>query len=232
VTTAQLLSNESSDGLAGSLAPLAATAHRNHRPLRVDEMNAISCGGVRGVSDTYASALWVLDSLFALARAGVDGVNLHSPPRSVNQIFTFRQARGGWEAHVSPVYYGMLMFARATPPGSRLLRISGSAVAGLATWATRGADGKTRVVLINKSARVSRRVEVTQPSAASSATVELLRAPDIAAKGGITLGGQSYGLKTTTGLLAGTPTTTTVKPAQHRFSVQLPAGSAALVTVS
>jgi Glycosyl hydrolase family 79 C-terminal beta domain len=232
VTTGQLLSSESSDGLAGMLAPLAATAHRHHRPLQVDEMNAVSCGGVRGVSDTYASALWVLDSLFALARAGVDGVNLHSPPRSINQIFTFRQAKDVWEAHVAPVYYGMLMFARATPPGSRLLRISGSAVAGLATWATRGSDGKTRVVLINKSARQSRHVEVPQPSTASSATVELLRARDIAAKGGITLGGQSFGAQTTTGLLAGTPTTTTVKPAQHRFSVQLPAGSAALLTVS
>ncbi len=37
---------------------------------RVDEMNAITCAGTPGVSDTFASALWVLNALFAMDRAG------------------------------------------------------------------------------------------------------------------------------------------------------------------
>ncbi len=152
VTIGQLMSNASSNGLAKRLAPLAASAHRHHVPLRVDEINAISCGGVRGVSDTYAAALWSLDAMFALARAGVDGVNIHTPPRSINQMITFRDDNGAWSAHVAPVYYGLLMFAEATPPGSRLVRVSGTAAPGLSTWATLGPDGTVRVVLINKSA--------------------------------------------------------------------------------
>ena len=30
------------------------------------------------MSDSYASAVWVLDALFQMARVGVDGVNIHS----------------------------------------------------------------------------------------------------------------------------------------------------------
>ena len=45
-------------------------------------MNSVACGGKAGVSDTFASALWALDALFAVARSGADGVNLHMFPRA------------------------------------------------------------------------------------------------------------------------------------------------------
>jgi hypothetical protein len=232
VTIAQLLSNASSVGLAASLAPEVSAAHRHHLPLRIDEMNSVSCGGERGVSDTYASALWVIDSLFALARAGVDGVNIHTPPRSINQMFAFSQVKGAWQASVHPVYYGMLMFAQATPPGSKLIRISGGSAPDLSTWATRALDGSTRVVLINKDARDSRSVAVRAPAGARPATIELLRASSIGAKYGIMLGGQSFGAETRTGALAGAPANATVKPADGRYTFDLPAASAALLTIS
>lgn len=73
------------------------------------------------MSDTFASALWVLDTLFNMARVGVDGVNIHTFRKAVYQPFSFTHSRGGWRAHVEPMYYGMLMFARAAPTGSRLL---------------------------------------------------------------------------------------------------------------
>ena len=41
-------------GRAGEMAAFPSDAP----PLRVDELNGISCGGYRGVSDTFASALW------------------------------------------------------------------------------------------------------------------------------------------------------------------------------
>ncbi len=31
-------------------------------------MNSVACGGKAGVSDTFASALWALDALVAVAR--------------------------------------------------------------------------------------------------------------------------------------------------------------------
>ena len=230
VTIAQVLSNTSSEGLASALAPEVSAAHRHHLPLRIDEMNSVSCGGARGVSDTYASALWALDTLFALARAGVDGVNIHTPPRSINEMFAFSRVKGAWQASVHPIYYGMLMFAQATPPGSRLLQVSGGVAPGLSTWATRGRDGKTRVVAINKSTGTSRFLAVRAPAHATAATIELLRAPSIAASAGITVGGQSFGAETRTGALAATPPANTIDPAHGIYTFKLPAGSAALLT--
>jgi hypothetical protein len=232
VTIGELLADSSSDGLAARVAPLAAVAHRHHVPLRLDEINSVSCGGQRGVSDTYATALWSLDTMFALARAGIDGVNIHTPPHSINQMFTVSQVNGTWEVYVHPNYYGLLMFARATPPGSRLLRISGSGGAGLSTWATIGADRTRRVVVINKQTAGSRVVEISAPAGAGSATLELMRAPAITSKTGITIGGQGFGAQTSTGELAGTPQTTTVKPSKGRYTFTLPAASAALLTVA
>jgi hypothetical protein len=232
VTIGELLANSSSDGLATDVAPLAAIAHAHHAPLRIDEINAVSCGGQRGVSDTYATALWSLDALFALAHAGVDGVNIHTPPRSNNQMFTITQTNGVWEVYVHPVYYGMLMFAQATPPGSRLERISGTSAAGLSSWATLGLDGRTRVVVINKNTGSSRSVSVKAPAGDSTATLELMHAPSVTAKVGITLGGLGFGAQTSTGQLAGTPQTTALKPARHAYTFNLPPASAALLTIS
>jgi hypothetical protein len=232
VTIGQLLASSSSGGLATELAPVAAIAHRHHVPLRVDEINSVTCGGEPGVSDTYATALWSLDTLFALARAGVDGVNIHTPPRSTNQMFTISQVNGTWEVYVHPNYYGLLMFAQATPPGSRLLRVSGSAAARVSTWATRGRDGKTRVVVINKSTRNPRPVAIKAPAGATTATMELMRAPSITAKTGITIGGRGFGAQTSTGEPAGTPQTPTLERVRHAYRFKLPPASAALVTIS
>ena len=70
------------------------------------------------------SALWALDALFELPPVGVDRVNIHSYPGATYELFTFAREHGSWRAFVEPEYYGMLMFAQAPPPGSRLLGIS------------------------------------------------------------------------------------------------------------
>ena len=48
VTIGQLLAGSSSEGLAARIAPLAAIAHRHRVPLRIDEINSVSCGGEAG----------------------------------------------------------------------------------------------------------------------------------------------------------------------------------------
>jgi hypothetical protein len=232
VTIGELLADSASKGLAAQMGPVAAAAHRHHVPLRIDEMNSVTCGGEPGVSDTYANALWSLDTLFALARAGIDGVNIHTPPGKINQMFTVTRANGTWEVHVQPTYYGLLMFAQATPPGSRLLRTFGPSGGGLSTWATLATDGTTRVVVINKSTSSARAVAIRTPTRAATATLEMMRAPSISAKTGITIGGQGFGAQTSTGQLAGGPQTRTLKQARHAYSFKLPPATAALVTIS
>jgi hypothetical protein len=232
VTIAELLSETSSLGLADSVVPYVGIAHAYGRPLRIDEMNSVSCGGESGVSNTFASALWSLDTLFAMASVGVDGVNVHTVPNSVNELFAFKLRNGEWQGDVHPDYYGLLMFAQAAPAGSRLLKLSGTTQGTLRAWATRAPDRHVRVVLINTAKARAQLVAVRVPSAAGPAALERLTAPAVSAESGVTIGGQSFGSATSTGLLAGTAHLAAVSPADGAYRVRLPAASAAMLTLS
>ena len=58
----------SRDQLAGLEGDIAGARGRGDG-FRVDEMGTVSCSGLRGVSNSMASALWVLDALFSMDRA-------------------------------------------------------------------------------------------------------------------------------------------------------------------
>jgi Glycosyl hydrolase family 79 C-terminal beta domain len=224
-----LLSDYATTGLAASLTRWVAIAHRGHRELRVDELNSVACRGKPGVSDTFASALWATDALFALAHAGVDGVDMHTLPDAAYELFAFHQAGGRWQAAVRPIYYGLQLFAQAAPAGARLVSLGRHGHApGVSTWATRAPDGTVRVVVINKDPGHNRTVAIRLPGAAH-ASVERLLAPSVSAGSGITLGGRSFGGETTTGVL-GAPRTKPLTVTGGRVKLSVPRGSAALVT--
>jgi hypothetical protein len=232
VTPAELLAESSTRGVAASLAPEVAAARRAGHPLRIDETNSISCGGERGVSNTFASALWALDALFATANAGVSGVNVHTVPNAVNQLFSFQDGAAGWTGSVEPDYYGLLMFAQAAPAGAHLLSLSGTTTGVVRAWASQSPDGTDRVVVINTSARgAAVPFGVTVPGATATATLEALSAPNLTATAGITLGGQSFGASTATGLLTGALATPSVSPTNGGYSFDVPPASAVLLTV-
>jgi hypothetical protein len=230
-TIARLLSTASSAGLAQSVARAAALAHAHDARFRVDELNSASCRGQKGVSNTFASALWVLDALFNMARVNVDGVNIHTLPASVYHPFVLARTGSVWRWTVDPLYYGMLMFVRAAPPGSHLLSISGSVAPQIRTWATRALNGQTRVVLINQSRQESKYVSVRVPGARSTAGLTGLRAPSVGATGGITLGGQSFGAVTKTGRLTGNRQRIAVASINDTYVVKLAPASAAMLTL-
>jgi hypothetical protein len=228
-TVAGLLSNAASPGLADGLAPSIAVAHRRGLKMRIDELNTVSCGAAPRVSGTFASALWVLDTLFELTRAGADGVNIHTFPGAGYELFKLSQASGRWQASVAPEYYGLLMFAQAAPPGSRLLRI-GSATGPVKVWATRSPDGTIRVVTINKDTARAHVVSLPAGDVSGAASLERLEAPNAAAATGVTLGGQSFGSKTDTGSLPQPSKAVVQRSADGSYVISVPAASAALLT--
>lgn len=229
-TVAHLLAPRSSRGLANSVAPSVALAHRHRLELRVDEMNSMSCGQGRSAASEFASALWSVDALFEMARVGVDGVNFFSTPRAPAQLFVFKHVGGHATASVQPVYYGLMMFAQAAPPGSRLLHVSGLNP-GLKVWATRGPDRRIRILAINEDSVEVRTVSLRVPGARAAGSLSRLRAPRLDATRGITLGGQTFGSETRTGELGGQPTVIRVVPRGGRYRVTVPPGSAALLTL-
>ena len=227
-TVSHLLAPQATTGLADGVAVAVALAHSRQEPVRVDEMNTDSCGAAPGVSNAFVSALWALDALFEMARVGVDGVNLHTYPGATYELFKITHTARKWRAWVSPEYYGLLMFAQAAPPGSRLISTTTTNAQGVTVWATRGRKGRVRVVLINGSP--DRRTVSLSPGADRPATLERLRAPGLTSTAGVSLGGQSFGRRTTTGRLAGRSSIARLRSGHGRYLFSLPAESAALVT--
>lgn len=232
VTVAQLFSDTYTRQLPAKLELAVQAAHADGIPFRLDETNEISCGGQAAISDTFASALWSLNEMFELAQAGVDGVNVHTSRRTLGRLFAFDQVDGSWEAQVAPQYYGLLAFAQAAPPGSRLLGVDGSVSSGpVHVWATRAPDGTERVVLINLGLSGRQTVLVHAGSSTRPATVEWLSAPGVDVTQDITLGSESFGADTTTGALAGPPATQQLTDPQGTYRLSMPAASAAIMTL-
>ena len=228
-TLEHLLATAATTGLAAAFTRQIATSHRYGLPLRIDEINTVSCGADRAVSDTFASSLWAVDAMFELARVGVDGVNLHTFPGAGYELFKLTRTGGRWQASVPPEYYGLLMFARAAPPGSRLLRIGTAGCGAVKCWATRAPDGTIRVVLINKRP-TGHLLALRLPHEHGDATLQRLEAPGLRASTGVTLAGQSFGARTTTGTLSGSAHQDALHPVQGRYVVRLPGASAAMLT--
>ncbi|MFZ1994128.1 MAG: glycosyl hydrolase family 79 C-terminal domain-containing protein [Solirubrobacteraceae bacterium] len=231
-TISNLLAPAAATGPASSLADVIAPAHARGIPFRVDELNSVSCGGARGVSDTFASALWVLDTLFNMVQVGVQGVNIHTFHQAIYAPFAVTPRHGRWSAQVRPMYYGLLLFAQAAPPGARLLPVAYRAPATLRVWSTRARDGRTRVALINDSRRRAVTVAVHPPGGATASTRATgirLRAPRADATAGVTIGGRSFGASTGTGTLSGAGRTFTLRPVQESFVVRLPPTTATLL---
>jgi hypothetical protein len=230
-SVANLLAPHASRGIMDGVGPFISLSHRHHLGFLIDEMGSITCNGTAGVSDTFASALWAVDSMFAMVSGGVDAVNLHSFQNSLNGLFDFRLAHGHWEGRVHPMYYGMLMFAQAAPPGSRLLHVAGPADSDLRTWATVAHDGTIRTLMINDSQSSGRNVSVRGiPS--GTATLERLEAPSAHAKIGVSIGGRHFAKDTRSGTLVGRPKLSRLAPSGNAYSVWLPPASAAMLTIA
>lgn len=228
-TIANLLSSTSSNALAAGMTRYVDAAHARGLKLRVDELNSVACGGQPGVSNSFASALWALDATFQLVRLGVDGVNVHTFPNGDYAPFELTHDANGWHALAQPEYYGLLMFARAAPRGSRLLPLSGGAAGRLAAWATRGPDGRVRVILINDATARARMVTVRVRGRPGAATLQRLEARRVQSTTGVTLAGQTLGANTAT--LTAHEVTETVRRVGRGYTVRLPAASAALLTL-
>ena len=230
-TISNFLSARASTGLADGLRPYVAIAHAHGALVRNGEMNSVSCGPARGSANTFASTLWALDTMFAMASVGFDGVNIHTYAGYIGEPFTIRHVGSRWQAYVTPEYYGLLMFSQAAPPGSRLLKVSGTVGnRSVRAWATRTSNGQIHVVLINDDIDQPQNLTLRVPGSARAATLERLEAPSVHSTLGVSIGGQTFGSDTTTGRLPGPAHTTRLVASAGTYRVSLPAASAAMLT--
>ena len=205
---------------------------RRGAKVMVSEINSAICGGLRGVSDTFASALWGTDVLFGLAAEGVRNVDFHTWTGSIYGPLEWARKNGVPVAQVRPLFYAMLLFNRATPPGSKLLPVVPNAPgAKLKTWGTVDRNGTRRFVVINKDIEAGRKVVLTAGPGASRGTVERLVAPSLKSQNNVTFGGRGWGGSTSDGKPKGKRKLERIKSGDGTFRVTMPPGSAALVEV-
>lgn len=213
-------------------------------PLRVDESNAISGGGLDGVSNVFSAALWLLDSAFEIAAAGVVGVNFHEG----SPLYAFYEERttttgtavGGPKAsaiYAQPAFHGTLFFQQAVQGSgqqeTRLLARKIDGAGAIKVWPLVQGN-EVRVVVINKDPKQAYDVRVRlNPAAYGDGTLTRLLAPSLAARRGITIAGVSYddpGAQP-----SGKPRPEQVQVIHDgiasRYAIAMPPGSAALLVV-
>jgi hypothetical protein len=216
-------------GLAEMIGGWVATSRHHRLPLRVDEMNSISCGGQKGLSQALAPALWALDVLPRIVRTGAAGVNFHTVPGTNQALLAASRGRHGWTVSTEPEYLGLVAFAQAAPAGSRLLAVSARGAAGIDLWADRAPGGQVHVVAINPGAE-ARRARIEIAGATGAAEVGSLTGPGLGATSGATLDGLR--IDPATGGLAGRSALTSLSPAGGGYAIEVPAHSASILAVN
>ena len=177
--------------LATMLQHLKAASNSSGLPYRICETNSFYGGGKPGVSDTFASALWVLDFMFTLASAGCAGVNMET---GVNQLgFVSHYSPIGDDEHghygASPEYYGMLAFAQAGV--GRIVGCSMDALEkNVSAYATQPDSKHLVLTIINKEPLYDANLVLKRETLPSVKSAQLVRlsAPRLESKSGVTLG--------------------------------------------
>jgi hypothetical protein len=157
-------------------------------PYRICEVNSFSGGGRPGVSDTMASALWVLDYMFTLASNGCGGVNMETGVNQLGFISSYSPIGDDNQGHYSarPEYYGMLAFSLAGR--GQLLRTEVSpTTTEIKAYATRSKAGSLLLTL-NKGA-IGAIVRLDTKSSSRQASMIGLEGPTVDAKTQTLLGG-------------------------------------------
>jgi hypothetical protein len=226
----ELFDSQSLAGLAGSLSGWTALAHAHGVGLRVDEMNAVTCGGQPGFTDTFGPALWALNILPLYAADGVGGVNFQTRPYTAQNLIQTDHTPAGWRVSVQPEYYGLLAFAQLTPPGSRILRLPALGQ-GLYAWAVRTPSGQTHVVLTNVgTSPQSFTLRIAGARGAASVRTLAAASGGLAAAGGVSLAGQT--VSAASGRLVGRALVRTVRPAGGAYDISVAPASAQILTVN
>ena len=185
-TIAKLLSPDTD--LAADLDTLRAGALAAGVPFRLTETNSFWSGGAPGVSDRYASALWVIDHLYRIAQGGGSGANLHGGGGGYTPIAD----RNGTVVEARPEYYGMRLFTLA---GAGTLRDSTLSAGELnvTAYALERADESLSLVVVNKESAQSLSLSIDCGSAVGTATLVALTGTAADAAGGVALQGAAIG---------------------------------------
>lgn len=241
---AALLSSETRGMAARSLTTYLQVANVNNTPLRIDETNTVSCGGVAGISNTFASALWATGYITQGMAAGTVGVNFQGNPTNCAGYTPIcapdpTALAEGW-FRAQPEWYALLLTSSLV--GERPLPIT---ISSQGMEDTEGAENAPDLVAaafagMKRSLKVA--MSDNDPEGSTPLTLELevgpgmgtahilrLVAPSESATSGVRLAGRAVAAS---GAWHAPRHTETATPHAGFVTVKLTPGSAALLSVS
>ncbi|MGA2453526.1 MAG: hypothetical protein ABSG93_08400 [Solirubrobacteraceae bacterium] len=232
---ARLLSPQIRELEVASLRRYTFIAHETEVPFRLDEANTVSCGGVPGISNTFASALWAVSFMTEAMEMGVSGINLEGNPANCGGYTPVcapsAEDLAGGALVAQPEWYALL-FARALL-GERPLHtvIGPEERPNVEASAFAAADGTLQFALVDDDPPGARSVaaHLHVGSGFHGGTILSLTAPSPESVSGVELGGEpvaANGSWTEPAVLPHAPNSDGV------ITVVLKPSSAALVTVA
>jgi hypothetical protein len=188
-TAANLISSDSN--LTNCLGLLNTGANSIRVPFRIGECNSYFNGGAPGVSNVYASSLWILDFLFNCAQGGAAGANLHGGG-DVNSYSPIAD-NSGVVVEARPLFYGMKLFTLA---GQGTLVQTNLSVGGInaTAYAIKSPGSGVNLVVVNKDATQNLQLSISMPQSANSANLVTMTqlssgatGPSLSATSGVTI---------------------------------------------
>jgi hypothetical protein len=188
-TVAELVSAD--PNLVTDLVTLKAGAAAIGIPFRIAETNSFYNGGADGVSDSYASALWVIDHLYTIAQGGGIGANLHGG--GDGDGYTPIADSDGVVVAARPEYYGVLLTVLAGQ-GTLLDTTVAAGALNVTAYAIRPAAGGLNLVVVNKDSTQNLQLSVTSGLTVNTAELLLLTGPALDATSGVQIQGATVGV--------------------------------------
>jgi len=168
----------------------SAAAQVAHAPLLISETNTACNHGAPGVSDSYASALWVVDYLLTGEEHHVEGYNFMGGLSTACQGYTPLCQTGTNEYAAQPIYYGML-FTHLLGTG-HLLQVAVSAARprdNVRAFALKPAGGGSIRLIVENLKRFAANVTLLPGGNPREAAVLHLTGPSLLATSGVRIQG-------------------------------------------
>jgi hypothetical protein len=230
-----LLSSAGRGAAALSLASYMAVSALRDIPLRIDEANTVSCGGVAGISDTFASALWATGYITQAMAAGTAGINLQGNPTNCVGYTPLcapdptALAQGNLRAQ--PEWYALLLTRALIGDRPLPTTISAEGSPNIVAAGFSGPGHSLKVVLCNNEPESTGplAVELQVGSGMGAAQIQRLTDSSSSATSGVLLAGRAVA---TNGSWRAPLRAENVVDHSGMVTVELSPGSAALVTVA
>jgi len=181
---------------AQSLATYLSVSDTYRIPFRVDETNSVSCGGVPGISDTFASTLWATAYIAQAMTAGAAGINLQGNPTNCVGYTPLcapdPTALASGSLRAQPDWYALLLTSSLVGEDPLPTTI-GEGSANLVAASFAGPDHLLKVVLVDdeEPGATPLALRLNVGAGLGAGRVLRLTAPAQNATGGVLLGGRA-----------------------------------------